>query len=77
MAITCLQNGIRDVAMTLLQRAYKVDLTLFELETPFQDQIFAWKGRLLLFNLLAYFYINTATQNSLKFISESQKIATR
>lgn len=78
LAITCLQNGIREVATTLLQRAFKVDLTLFELESQYQEQIFAWKGRLLLMNLLAYVFLNSSqNQNSLKFVSESQKIATR
>lgn len=72
-----MQNGIKDVSITLLQRAFKVDLTLFELESPFQDQIFAWKGRLLLHNLLAYYYINSIPEHSMKFISESQKVATR
>lgn len=65
------------MALILLQKAFKVDLTLSELENPFQDSIYAWKGRLLLFNLLSYFYFKTGPEKSLKFIAESQKIATR
>ena len=77
LAITCLQNSLKDAALTLLQRAFKVDLTLFELDTIYQEQLYAWKGRLLMMNLLAYVHLNSSNEKSIKFVSESQKIATK
>lgn len=43
-----------DLANFYIGKAYKTDLTLFELETSQQEKIYAWKGRLLMNNILAY-----------------------
>ena len=65
--------------MVFVQKAFKVDLTLFEVETEFQEQLYGWKGRLLMMNVIAYFQMHYAKnqENALKFVYESQKIATK
>jgi len=37
LAITCHQHQIKEVAVALLQKAFRVDLTLFELESDYQE----------------------------------------
>ena len=62
--------------MTILQRAFKVDLALFEADTMLQDGINQWTGRLLMMNILALTHMNISMDKALGFVLASQKIAT-
>ena len=57
-------------------RAFKVDLTLFEVDDVYQDEVGKWTGRLLMSNLLAIMHIPISMDKALSFILESQRIAT-
>ena len=79
LAINCMQHNLADLSNYYIGKAFKTDLTLFELETAHQERIYAWKGRLLMNNILAYhsFHYQKDSVKSMKFISESQQIASK
>jgi hypothetical protein len=72
-----MQHNLNDVAGYFIDRAYKTDLTLYELETDQQDKLYSWKGRLLMTNILAFhkFQAQRNLVEAMKYISESQIIA--
>lgn len=56
LAITCLQHSLSNLALSYLQKAYKTDLNLFELESDLNCRLEAWKGRILMLNILTYHF---------------------
>ena len=76
LAINCLQNNLNDLALIYLLKAYKTDISLHEIDKDFKPSILSWKGRLLMFNLLAYHFsvIQKDSANALDFMSEALDI---
>ena len=74
-----MQHNLIDLSNYYIGKAYKTELTLFELESVHQEKIYAWKGRLLMNNILAYhsFHYQKDSVKSMKLISESQQIASK
>ena len=76
LAISCMHKGLKEIHMVLLQRAYKVDLTLLEVDEDFKTEISKWTERLLMMNLLAFSHMKASIEKALSFILEAQRIAT-
>jgi hypothetical protein len=69
-----MQHNLFDIANYFIDRAFKTDLTLFELETEQHEKLFAWKGRLLMNNCLAYYKLFGQKNyvEAMKYVSDSQ-----
>jgi hypothetical protein len=74
-----MQHNLYDISNYFIERAYKTDLTLYELETDQHEKLYSWKGRLLMTNILAYhkFHGERNYVEAMKYISESQQIASK
>ena len=72
-----MQNGLYDLAMSYLYKAFKTDLNLFEVDSNFQHVLCNWKGRQLILNIFAYYfsYIKVDHVAAISFIQESLEIA--
>ena len=78
----CLQNGLTETAFVYLAKSVrkrfsflkvKMDLAFYELKKSVQDQVQKWRGRILLHNIMAYFfYIQKDFGNALRCTFEAQ-----
>eukprot|EP00347_Sterkiella_histriomuscorum_P021464 403333886 len=77
LAIVCMQNGLIEVAFNYLNKSARLDLTFFELQSlHLKKQLTKWRGRVLLNNILAYFfYVIKDFGNALKYTFEAQQYA--
>ena len=68
-----MQHNLHDVASHFIDRAYKTDLTLYELEMDHHEKLYSWKGRLLMTNIIAFhkFHGQKNYVEAMKYISES------
>ena len=51
-----MQHSLSNLALSYVHKAFKTDLTLFEVESDLGQRLYAWKGRILLLNILSYHF---------------------
>jgi len=76
LTIQCMQHSLYQTAFEFIKRSFKVDLAFFEVQYQELVQVKKWRGRILLSNIIAYFfYLNKDFGNALKYTFEAQSLS--
>lgn len=73
LAIICLQNNLMEAAFQYISKSSKYDIAFFEVNNDLHNHVVKWRGRILLHNIIAYFfYLQKDYGNALRYTFEAQ-----